>query len=151
MNKDELYKQIKDLDWSKTKETQNQAINKLISDTTINSYDIIQVDLKCTWENAVSVLKEMGYPRNKNALPKLIWLLQDINWPGSMQSIEVIKEFDKSEIIMPIISAIKVAYKEKDYMWIGGLQLLVKATGIYNSILEIYPQIDSVFKLAEFI
>lgn len=122
----------------------------MLSDVTINPYDIIQVDLKCTWENAVSVLKKMGYPRNKKALPKLIWLLQDINWPGSMQAVEIIKGFDKSEIIIPVINAVKEACKEKDYMWIGGLKMIIESIDVYDEISNKYPEIDSVLRLAEF-
>ena len=54
------------------------------------------------WENGVSILREMGYPRNKKSLSKLAGLLQDRNWPGTLEAIELFRFLGK-EISVPYI------------------------------------------------
>ncbi|MCD8157802.1 MAG: DUF5071 domain-containing protein, partial [Clostridiales bacterium] len=82
------------------------------------------------WQNSVYVIRKIGFPRNKLLLPNLIWLLQDINWPGALISIDVLADIEKEELIPLIETAITKAYEIKDYMWLGGLKMLIDKTNI---------------------
>lgn len=150
MNISELRDNIKKLDWSSPKTSCIAVIDSLIADYSVNPYDLIQKDMKGTWEKAVLILNKIGYPRNKRALPKLIWLLKDINWPGSKESIEVLKKFDRTELAVAIIDALKMAYNESDYMWIGGLKMLIDKLQLHDEILVQYPCLDYVLSYSDF-
>ena len=133
MNKDDIIKYVHKLDWSYPVETQNKAID--ISSKIDEEYVsfIFDKNQKSTWENAVRVIREIGFPKNKPLLPNLVWLLQDINWPGALEAMEILSSIEKT-IVLPIIEkALLMADANADSMWIAGINLLVKKAG-YKSI-----------------
>lgn len=126
MSKEEIMKYIDNLSWDETDEVQLQAMSKLkqIDEDSVSL--LIQCLKKPTWGNAVKVIKDIGFPKNKSAIPKIIWLLKDVNWPGAWEGIDVLKEMDIGTIILHIENALIMAEEEKDYMWIAGIQILVE-------------------------
>lgn len=79
MENEEIISHVYQLNWHLPKKIQEEAMSvlKLIppekADLLIPKYG------KECWENGVAILKEIGNPRNKKALPKLAALLQDRN------------------------------------------------------------------------
>jgi hypothetical protein len=74
---------IRDLDWNKPKHITQKAMIELLKaneDEAIllanQSNDLCS---KSCWYNASIILKEIGFPRNKLALPYLMNWFQDVN------------------------------------------------------------------------
>jgi hypothetical protein len=126
-NVDEL---VKDLDWGLPTEVQENAFNSLKAMTSLDTGKLINWNMKGTWENTVLLIDEIGYPSNKQSLPCLLELLQDMSWPGAIQSINVLKKINKAVLIPIVEKAIKKAYIEEDYMWLGGIKSMVKEIGL---------------------
>jgi len=111
-----VLKYVMDLDWKLPKETQDNAIKMLMNIDPQLCHLLIQPMLKSTWHNATIVIKSLGYPHNEQALDGLIWLLQDLNWPGITNAFEILKGIDK-KILLPLLGKnVKKAYIEQDFM-----------------------------------
>jgi hypothetical protein len=131
MHLDQVHQNIKNLDWSMPKEIQELAVKNLLGISDQHTPLLIQDYGKYSWENAVIVLKEIGFPRNRYALPRLIWLLQDITWPGALMGIDIMRTIDNKEVLIPLIEvALESASSENDYMWIAGIKRLIEDIGI---------------------
>lgn len=117
---------LDDLAWTKPKEIRENAMSKLIKLDDDQIPLLIQEYGKTHWHNAVDVIKNIGYPRNIVAIPRLIWLLQDFNWPGVKTAMEMLEGIDTGIIIPHIEEALKKAANNGDFMWIGGIKRLVE-------------------------
>lgn len=122
----EIKKLIENLSWYKPKNTQKEAIECLMKIEDEYVHMLLQDSKKECWENAVIVLKRIGYPRNKQAIPQLIGLMQDMNWPGVPMAMETMKRIDNSILLPYIEHALEEAYNDEDFMWIGGIKRIVK-------------------------
>lgn len=115
---------IRGLSWKEKKEKQEHAI-KFLSAIDEKYYDLIfDKAQKETWENAVIVIEKIGSPKNKKFFPVLIWLLQDINWPGAIRALDILTQSDKTVVGPMLENAIMQAYELNDTMWLGGLNML---------------------------
>ena len=122
---------VSKLSWEYPKEEQQKAINQLSVVDERYFGLLFNKNLKETWENVVVVIEKIGCPKNEFFIPELLWLLQDVNWPGSMHAIDVLLKQNKDIVIPKLEQTIKEAYQQEDYMWLGGLKLLVEK-GNYN-------------------
>lgn len=125
MSREEIIQYIDNLSWEKSEEVQLEAIAKLEQIDKDSVSLLIKFSKKPTWDNAVIIIRNIGFPKNKDAIPSLIELLQDLNWPGAREGIDVLATMDIKAVIPHIENALIIAAKEKDYMWIGGIQRLV--------------------------
>lgn len=116
---------VNHLSWDMPEAVQQSAMKSLMDISEEYVPLLIQDNGKSCWDNAVKVMRDIGYPRNRLAIPKLIWLFQDMNWPGVSVAIEIIRKIDKNITIPYIEDALKKAADDDDYMWIGGIQRLV--------------------------
>ena len=149
MNVEEIRKVVEKLNWRLPDEVQQDAYDVLLKADIDDTSLFIQSDMKYTWYNAVKLLSEIGYPKNKAALPRLIWLLSDVNWPGALEAIEILKNIDQAELIPLIRQALEAANDEKDTMWIGGIkQLIVEAK--LQEILFSDESVSFILELADF-
>ena len=132
MNKEIIKQKVLELDWKLPISVQQNAIDYLlkIEDKYLYLLFVFDARHQCTWENSMEIIARIGFPRNKILLPKLIYLLQDINWPGACKAVEILKSGDKKILVPLVEKAIIQAYKHTDYMWIGGLKLVVDETPI---------------------
>lgn len=121
---------IKNLSWELPEDKQLNAIQKLLEIEPEKCHLLLNHMLKSTWENATLVIEKIGYPRNKTAIPSLLWLLQDLNWPGVDKAFTILTRIDKCDLIPLIEDAIEKAYVEKDYMWLGGIKRFLNSSGI---------------------
>lgn len=126
MNEKVIKQKIQELDFKLPMAVQQNAINYLlkIEDKYLNL--LFDTKLKCTWENSVKIIDKIGFPRNRVLLPKLIWILQDINWPGALMAVEILISIEKRTLVPLVEKAIIQAYENDDYMWIGGLKMVVE-------------------------
>lgn len=130
MNLGEVERLINNLSWDLPEKVQLSSIKSLMEIDNEYIPLLIQDNKKNCWNNAVKVIDNMGYPRNKLALPRLIWLMQDMNWPGVPMAIEILKGIDKKVIIPSIEGALSKAAEDKDYMWMGGIHRLINELNI---------------------
>ncbi len=144
----EVEKLICNLSWDLPEEVQLSAIERLGEIDDEHTPLLIQNDGKNCWNNAVKVLQNIGYPRNRLAIPRLIWLLQDLNWPGVPAAFEVLKDINKSILVPHIENALQQAFEFEDFMWIGGIQRLVEALNITEDDFQ-YKEVYALLKLSD--
>jgi hypothetical protein len=109
------------LNWNLPLDIQDDAVCKMASMIDINPKDLLQPVSKEYWENAAKVLLKMGYPRIREAIPGLLIWLQDINWPGSNEVMELLKTIPKAELVPYLDDAVKEAISSDDEIWIENL------------------------------
>lgn len=78
------------LDWHLPEETQEAAIAWLIEHMPREQLSLLfsPYTEKSCWQNAVQVVVAIGYPENEVALPHLVELFQDLNWPVEIHWID---------------------------------------------------------------
>ena len=112
-------------------ETKRQEIMNILTSLDISEIPLlIQDDGKSYWRTAVEIIKNIGYPRNISAIPKLVELLQDLNWPGAEEALEVLQTFEISVLVPYIEVALFEAKDNADYIWISGINKLIILRGI---------------------
>ena len=137
MNKIKEY--IINLSWHKPNDIQEKAIKELSSlkgnDVVLLAKQTNELCSKECWHNASVVLKQIGFPNNKAALPYLMEWFKDLNHPGVVNIIELLMEIDKNKLKPHIQHGIQQAIKEKDEDWGLGLLFLIhelKATNCFD-------------------
>jgi len=130
MKEEEIIKLIEDLDWNLPEKTQYEAMRKLMKIDEESCHLLVQKMKKNTWLNATRIIMDLGYPFNRKALPSLIWLLQDLNWPGVTNAFESLKIVDKKAITPLLEKCIKEAFEGEDFMWLGGIKYFVEEAEI---------------------
>ncbi|EKQ50588.1 MULTISPECIES: DUF5071 domain-containing protein [unclassified Clostridium] len=140
----------------------NMLINKLDCNAPINSQKdaieqllkiddeyvtlLVQPQEKKYWENSARVLKSIGFPRNKLAIPGLLQWLQDLNWPGAMIAMETLQNVEVHVMLPYLETAVQIAVEENDDMWIMALKELatsrmsIKASDFKNQ--ELYKILE---------
>lgn len=112
---------LKNLSWNASIDSQKKAINELVSMANLNSSTLIQPSGKEYWENAARALSTIGYPRIEEAIPGLFNWLQDLNWPGALIIMELLKSLPKEVIIRHLESAASEALSTDDDIWLINL------------------------------
>lgn len=102
MDDEQIIYQVYNLNWLLPKNIQEEAIRILSELPNDKVHFLIPKYGKECWENGVSILARIGYPRNEKALPLLARLLQDRNWPGALEAIEIFRSVGK-QISVPFI------------------------------------------------
>jgi hypothetical protein len=121
---------IYNLNWQLPKETQDEAIEILSGISPDKAHMLIPKYGKSCWENGVRIVNKMGYPRNKKALPKLAFLLQDRNWPGALDAIEVFRHLGKNISVPYIENECEAAIKCEDDDWLEHLYFATDSLGM---------------------
>lgn len=57
----------------------------------------------------------------KYVIPQLIEMLKDLNWPGSMTSLEFLSKLPSDKYISYLEDCMKLAIDDNDYDWIYGI------------------------------
>jgi len=125
---------VNELNSNRPMEVQTYAIKKLKN--TINDlscYLILSGD-ENTWPNAIQVMKEIGYPRNKYALYSLISIFTRANCPDIDKVLSVLKEAEKNVLIQSIEIAIhEGSIHYNDGIWKDRIKSLLEVTQITKS------------------
>lgn len=135
METDRLDELISWLDCGEDAEKRKCAIDTLsrfeISELTEVVFNkIVFRQPKTRWQNAICVLKNVDKTELTPAITQLLTMLQDMNWPGSEEALDILCGLDRNDLLAPLESAICKAHSEKDTMWLGGLKHLVKNAAI---------------------
>jgi hypothetical protein len=112
---------FKNLSWNAPLDSQREAINKVASMFNLNPNVLIQPLGKEYWQNAARALSLMGYPRIEKAIPGLFNWLQDLNWPGALIVMELLKSLPKDVIIRHLECAASEAFSIGDDIWLNNL------------------------------
>ena len=100
MNEFLINELVSKLSWEYPKEEQQKAINQLSVVDEQYFGLLFNKKLKETWENIVIVIEKIGCPKNKYFIPELLWLLRDVNWPGSMHAIDILLKQNKDVLLL---------------------------------------------------
>ena len=119
-----------DLDWNKSQEQQQRAIVALVELGSDGCKDLIPGKGKNYWKNAVEVIKRIGSPGNRPAIPGLIYLLKDMSWPGAEMAYELLLAMDKLAIVHDFEMALHIADQEQDSDWIAWIKYFLAKKGI---------------------
>jgi len=98
----EIIYHVYNINWLLPKDIQEDSFEILSQINPDKTHLLIPKYGKPCWLNGLLLIKKICYPNNKKALPKLAGLLQDRNWPGALESIEIFKEIGK-EVRVPYI------------------------------------------------
>ena len=125
--RDEIVSLVQKLSCILPMDVQEKAISTLICILGENDYDLLIIaGHKYTWLNTIKILSMAKYPKNQKALPSLLLLFQDLNWPGAIEGMHVLIKADKNILIPMIETAIESAFNSEDYMWLAGLKYFVE-------------------------
>jgi len=80
---------------------------------------------KNVWENFVKLASIADNNHQKLYIPFLLELLKDMNWPGSLNALELLTKINLENLKRPLREAIITAFDEKDTIWMSGLDWLV--------------------------
>jgi len=140
---DEIILLVDNLDWGLSQEEQGNAIKKLLEIVSEDDYDLLLIaGNKRTWHNAVQVIREAGYPKNKKALPSLVLLLQDLNWPGVNEGMVILKDAGKDTLIPILETAIEEGFSSNDYTWLAGIRHFLEFAEIKKHDFKNYDTYD---------
>ncbi|MDF2882901.1 MAG: hypothetical protein K0R54_3458 [Clostridiaceae bacterium] len=113
MDNAEVYEYIKNLNSAAPQYLQDYAISKLVNLEESKLHLLLQPMSKSHWRNAAVVLKKIGYPRVKSILPGLLEWIQDMNWPGTEEIVDLLSTIDYE-----IVPYVKHVLKSGDGIWI---------------------------------
>ena len=118
--RDDIISLVCKLHWDMSEDVQNCAIETIKETVSEDDYDLLILSgYIFTWPNVVKILKEAGYPKNIKALPSLILLLQDINWPGAVEGMSVMRGADRKVLVPMLEIAIEEAHSTNDEDWMS--------------------------------
>lgn len=149
MEDEEIIYHVYNLNWLLPEDVQKEAMENLIQIPPDKVDMIIPKYGQECWQNSVSVLKQIGYPRNKKALPKLARLLQDRNDPGSLDAIEIFRDLGKKISIPYIESECEEALNENDYSWLEHLEYACDSLNIGKEDFNNPSTYEQMLELAE--
>ncbi len=124
---------VNKLSWNYPDDVQKKSISSLVNLGEQYLDSLFDPFRKDTWENYVKVVGLVGFPANEKAIPSLLWLLMDMNWPGAEAAMDLLSSLKKQTIILEVEKAIIEAYEKEDYMWLYGLKILVDKVKLQQS------------------
>lgn len=141
-------KYIELLSWNTPKILQEEAINFLINVEDWEISGCIKNTQKDVWDNILLIISKRSLSDRINCIPDLLFLLKDLNWPGALKALEILKSMKAADVIKNLEQALKQAYDEKDGIWISNLKELVK---YYNFSSKTFTNIslNEILSLAE--
>jgi hypothetical protein len=129
MDNFEIEEYIQNLNSDAPQYLQDYAISQLIYLEDSKLHLLLQPISKCYWKNAAIVLKRIGYSRVKSIIPELLEWIQDMNWPGAQEIVDLLITVDDE-----IVPYVKKILKSKDGIWI--IWLLSEVVSKWNKDLK---------------
>ncbi len=124
---------VYELNWHLPRDIQLESMDILVHLPPDKVDLLIPKYSKACWENAVAVIKKIGYPRNEKALAKLAEQLQDRNWPGALDGIEVFRDLGKVISTKYIEIECEKAIKDYNADWCEHLFFACDRLGLIGS------------------
>ncbi|MDQ0272330.1 hypothetical protein [Cytobacillus purgationiresistens] len=146
---EEIIHYVDNLNWNLPKDIQRESM-EVLSQVHPDKVDLLIPKFgKETWGNAIYILRKMGYPRNRGALPLLAGQIMDRNWPGSLEALEIFREIGKRMSTPFIENECSKAIKQKDNDWLEHLQYACESLGITEEDFNDAQQYKMMITLAE--
>lgn len=114
------------LNWHKTVEEQKIAIDYLTQCNDWNFKGCIINTSKDFWENVIKIISNKNRDNQVQMIYEMMYLLKDLNWPGALEALKILKTFNKYEITNDLEKSLSEAYRIKDTVWIANLKLLIE-------------------------
>lgn len=122
-----MYKSIlESLSWNNDIETQQNGVRQLIEDDSVDINKLIEQADKTCFQNIVLAVSQKNWANQYKSVDGLLILLQDLNWPGSLAGLEILKKIPRNIVLGPLEKAFKKAAETFDDMWLSNLNLLIK-------------------------
>ncbi len=126
-----LSETIKQLSWDLPQTVQDEAVREICRTISLAEVHLLlDKSQKTTWHNVTLILEKLGVPFIHQAIPDLLWLLQDLNWPGAQNSLALLSLADRAELLPKLEAALVQANDLQDFIWIAGLKQLVNRLNI---------------------
>ncbi|MDQ6421773.1 DUF5071 domain-containing protein [Paenibacillus sp. LHD-117] len=136
---------LSSLSWSCTEEEQSKAIFQLVQFKEKLFDCLITESGKDKWENCIKIISQFEYQDKVKMIPQMLFLLKDMNWPGAIESVNLMLGMESEDLAPSIINALEEAVHENDTIWIAWLKEFI-VTRKLKLLLEEYSE---VLKLAE--
>jgi len=106
-------------------ETLERNIEMLANNKQYNNKCFITPKNKIYWEDAAKVLEKRGYPMIDDVIMDMFEWLQDLNWPGALIIVRILKSIPKKVFVDNLEKTIEIALKENDEVWLNWLYIFV--------------------------
>lgn len=117
---------LQDLSWDKDKSLQEEAVEYFSNDGSLDFNILLKESPKELMANLLEIIANKKPDEQYKSIDGLLYLLQDLSWPGSEKAMSLLKTFPK-EILLPYLeNTLKEADKENDDNWLGNLKMLIK-------------------------
>ena len=117
---------LQDLSWDKDKRLQEEAVKYFSNDESLDFNILLKIAPKKTMANLVEIITNKRVEEQYKSINGLLYLLQDLSWPGSEQAMFLLKTFPKEILLPHLENTLKEAGKKNDDNWLGNLKMLVK-------------------------
>lgn len=117
---------LQDLSWDKDKRLQEEAVKYFSNDESLDFNILLKIAPKKTMANLVEIITNKRVEEQYKSINGLLYLLQDLSWPGSEQAMFLLKTFPKEILLPHLENTLKEADKKNDDNWLGNLKMLVK-------------------------
>ncbi len=94
---------------------------------------LILKETKQTWYSCALVLDRIGYPKIKNHIAEMFEWFQDINWPGALIIVDLLKDIDKAVLLPAVETALLKAAELQDECRVFGIDAFLSFTNIQES------------------
>ena len=116
---------FQNLSWKQDKRLQDEAIKYFSSDENFDFNNFIKDAPKEQMANLVEIIANKKFEKQYKSIDGLLYLLQDLSWPGSEKAMTLLKTFPKKILLLYLENALKEANKENDDNWLGNLKMLI--------------------------
>ena len=116
---------FQNLSWKQDKRLQDEAIKYFSSDENFDFNNFIKDAPKEQMANLVEIIANIKFEKQYKSIDGLLYLLQDLSWPGSEKAMTLLKTFPKKILLLYLENALKEANKENDDNWLGNLKMLI--------------------------
>lgn len=116
---------LQHLNWNQDKRLQDEAIKYFSIDENFDFNNLIKDAPKEQMGNLVEIIANKKIEEQYKSIDGLLYLLQDLSWPGSERALTLLKTFPKKILLPYLENALKEANKENDDNWLGNLKMLI--------------------------
>lgn len=116
---------LQHLNWNQDKRLQDEAIKYFSIDENFDFNKLIKDAPKEQMGNLVEIIANKKIEEQYKSIDGLLYLLQDLSWPGSEKAMTLLKTFPKKILLPYLENALKEANKENDDNWLGNLKMLI--------------------------
>ena len=121
-----IEKYISNLNWNKSRVTQQKAIDRLVKMRGSHRYLVLPKRMyhKDLWENAAIVLSKKGINQIEDIIIDLFYWFQDLNWPGVDIIASLLKNIPKPFLDAYLEKAKIIASAIEDSDWLSNLDYI---------------------------